>query len=162
MPLTFAETPLYYKDDQGQYHRIMTGADMTGYRTAAEQDAIDAAQDAEIAEIQATEQYHSIAVSTTSSDISSIGAYAENGVVVLTVVVPAGVAAGWHNDLAISIPDEYAPRNQMFGTYRVSTMADGGKIFFPILHAAKHFQYYINESPAGQITAQFVYPVRTT
>lgn len=48
MPLTFAETPLYYKDDQGQYHRIMTGADMTGYRTAAEQDAIDAAQDAEI------------------------------------------------------------------------------------------------------------------
>lgn len=52
MPLTFAETPLYYKDDQGQYHRIMTGADMTGYRTAAEQDAIDAAQDAEIAKLR--------------------------------------------------------------------------------------------------------------
>ena len=42
MPLTFAETPLYYKDSQGQYHRIMSGADMTGYRTAAEQDEIDA------------------------------------------------------------------------------------------------------------------------
>lgn len=41
MPLTFAETPLYYKDSQGQYHRIMSGADMTGYRTAAAQDAID-------------------------------------------------------------------------------------------------------------------------
>ena len=56
MPLTFAETPLYYRDSQGQYHRIMTGADMTGYRTAAEQDAIDAAQDAEIvARAQANE-----------------------------------------------------------------------------------------------------------
>lgn len=52
MPLTLAETPLYYKDSQGQYHRIMSGADMTGYRTAADQDAIDAAQDAQIAEIQ--------------------------------------------------------------------------------------------------------------
>jgi hypothetical protein len=41
MPLTLAETPLYYKDSQGQYHRIMSGADMTGYRTAAAQDAID-------------------------------------------------------------------------------------------------------------------------
>lgn len=48
MPLTFAETPLYYRDSQGQYHRIISGADMTGYRTAAAQDAIDAAQDAEI------------------------------------------------------------------------------------------------------------------
>lgn len=51
MPLTLAETPLYYKDSQGQYHRIMSGADMTGYRTAAAQDAIDAAQDAEIAKL---------------------------------------------------------------------------------------------------------------
>lgn len=48
MPLTFAETPLYYKDSQGQYHRVLSGADMTGYRTAEAQDAIDAAQDAEI------------------------------------------------------------------------------------------------------------------
>ena len=48
MPLTLAETPLYYKDSQGQYHRIMSGADMTGYRTAAEQDEIDAAQDVDI------------------------------------------------------------------------------------------------------------------
>lgn len=51
MPLTFAETPLYYRDSQGQYHRVMSGADMTGYRTAAEQDEIDAAQDAEIAKL---------------------------------------------------------------------------------------------------------------
>ena len=42
MPLTFAETPLYYRDSQGQYHRVLSGADMTGYRTAAAQDAIDA------------------------------------------------------------------------------------------------------------------------
>lgn len=42
MPLTFAQTPLYYKDAQGNYHRILSGADMTGYRTAAAQDAIDA------------------------------------------------------------------------------------------------------------------------
>ena len=49
MPLTFAETPLYYKDSQGQYHRIMSGADMTGYRTAAAQDAIAAAQNTQIA-----------------------------------------------------------------------------------------------------------------
>ena len=42
MPLTFTETPLYYKDSQGQYHHILSGADMTGYRTAAAQDAIDA------------------------------------------------------------------------------------------------------------------------
>lgn len=41
MPLTFAETPLYYRDSQGQYHRILSGADMTGYRTAAAQDVID-------------------------------------------------------------------------------------------------------------------------
>ena len=41
MPLTFAETPLYYRDSQGQYHRILSGADMTAYRTAAAQDAID-------------------------------------------------------------------------------------------------------------------------
>jgi len=52
MPLTLAETPLYYKDSQGNYQRILSGADMTGYRTAAAQDAIDAAQDAEISEIQ--------------------------------------------------------------------------------------------------------------
>lgn len=44
MPLTFAETPLYYKDSQGQYHRVLSGADMTGYRTAAAQDAIDATE----------------------------------------------------------------------------------------------------------------------
>ena len=31
MPLTFAETPLYYRDSQGQYHRVLSGADMTGY-----------------------------------------------------------------------------------------------------------------------------------
>ena len=49
MPLTLAETPLYYKDSQGQYHRVLSGADMTGYRTAAAQDAIDAAQDEQIA-----------------------------------------------------------------------------------------------------------------
>lgn len=48
MPLTLAETPLYYKDSQGQYHRVLSGADMTGYRTAAAQDAIDAAQDEQI------------------------------------------------------------------------------------------------------------------
>lgn len=40
MPLTLAETPLYYKDSQGQYHRIMSGADMTGYYSAAEVDAL--------------------------------------------------------------------------------------------------------------------------
>ena len=56
MPLTFAETPLYYRDAQGQYHRIISGADMTSYRTAASQDAIDAAQDTEIvARAQANE-----------------------------------------------------------------------------------------------------------
>ena len=49
MPLTFAETPLYYKDSQGNYHRILSGADMTGYRTASAQDVIDTAQDADIA-----------------------------------------------------------------------------------------------------------------
>lgn len=48
MPFTFAETPLYYRDSQGQYHRVLSGADMTGYRTAAAQDAIDAAQDDDI------------------------------------------------------------------------------------------------------------------
>lgn len=48
MPLTFAETPLYYKDSQGQYHRVLSGADMTGYRTETAQDAIDATQDAAI------------------------------------------------------------------------------------------------------------------
>lgn len=37
MPLTFAETPLYYKDSQGQYHRIMSGADMTGYAKTDEE-----------------------------------------------------------------------------------------------------------------------------
>ena len=42
MPLTVTETPLYYKDAQGHYHRILSGADMTGYRTAVAQDAIDA------------------------------------------------------------------------------------------------------------------------
>lgn len=42
MPLTFAETPLYYRDSQGQYHRILSGADMSAYRTSAAQDAIDA------------------------------------------------------------------------------------------------------------------------
>lgn len=41
MPLTFADTPLYYKDSQNQYQRILSGADMTGYRTAAAQDVID-------------------------------------------------------------------------------------------------------------------------
>lgn len=46
MPLTFAETPLYYKDSQGQYHRVLSGADMTAYRTAAAQDAIDAGKQA--------------------------------------------------------------------------------------------------------------------
>lgn len=54
MPLTFAETPLYYKDSQGQYHRIMTGADMTGYRTAAAQDAIDTAQNGNLATIESS------------------------------------------------------------------------------------------------------------
>lgn len=42
MPLTFTDSPLYYKDSQGNYQRILTGADMTGYRTAAAQDEIDA------------------------------------------------------------------------------------------------------------------------
>ena len=42
MPLTFTDTPLYYKDSQGSYQRILSGADMTGYRTAAAQDVIDA------------------------------------------------------------------------------------------------------------------------
>lgn len=51
MSLTFTETPLYYRDSQGQYHRVLSGADMTGYRTAAAQDAIDAAQDAQIESI---------------------------------------------------------------------------------------------------------------
>lgn len=55
MPLTLAETPLYYKDSQGQYHRIMSGADMTGYRTAAAQDAIDAAQNTRLSTIESTE-----------------------------------------------------------------------------------------------------------
>lgn len=41
MPLTFADSPLYYRDSQGQYHRILSGADMTDYRTASAQDAID-------------------------------------------------------------------------------------------------------------------------
>ena len=40
MPLTLAETPLYYKDSQGQYHRVLSGADMTGYYTSAEVDAL--------------------------------------------------------------------------------------------------------------------------
>ena len=54
MPLTFAETPLYYRDSQGQYHRIMSGADMTGYRTAAAQDAIDTAQNGNLATIESS------------------------------------------------------------------------------------------------------------
>lgn len=41
MPLTFTDNLLYYKDSQGQYKHILTGANMTGYRTAAAQDAID-------------------------------------------------------------------------------------------------------------------------
>lgn len=54
MPLTFAETPLYYRDSQGQYHRILSGADMTGYRTAAAQDAIDTAQNGNLATIESS------------------------------------------------------------------------------------------------------------
>lgn len=49
MSLTFTDTPLYYKDSQGQYQRILSGADMTGYRTAAAQDTIDAGKQAKIA-----------------------------------------------------------------------------------------------------------------
>lgn len=37
MPLTFAETPLYYRDSQGQYHRVLSGADMTGYAKTDEE-----------------------------------------------------------------------------------------------------------------------------
>lgn len=54
MPLTFAETPLYYRDSQGQYHRVLSGADMTGYRTAAAQDAIDTAQNGNLATIESS------------------------------------------------------------------------------------------------------------
>lgn len=54
MPLTFAETPLYYRDSQGQYHRVMSGADMTAYRTAAAQDAIDTAQNGNLATIESS------------------------------------------------------------------------------------------------------------
>ena len=54
MPLTFSETPLYYKDSQGNYHRIMSGADMTGYRTAAAQDVIDSAQNGNLATIESS------------------------------------------------------------------------------------------------------------
>ena len=46
MPLTFTDSPLYYKDSQGNYQRILSGADMTGYRTAAAQDEIDAGKEA--------------------------------------------------------------------------------------------------------------------
>lgn len=46
MPLTFTDTPLYYKDSQGNYQRILSGADMTEYRTAVAQDVIDAGKEA--------------------------------------------------------------------------------------------------------------------
>lgn len=67
MPLTFAETPLYYRDSQGQYHRVLSGADMTDYRTAAAQDAIDAeARSKVFKNIEGTAS-GSIAASTNSS-----------------------------------------------------------------------------------------------
>lgn len=67
MPLTLAETPLYYKDSQGQYHRVLSGADMTGYRTAAEQDAVDeAARSQTIKNIEGTAS-GSITAGTNSS-----------------------------------------------------------------------------------------------
>lgn len=75
MPLTFAETPLYYKDAQGNYHRILSGADMTGYRTASAQDTIDTAQNADIASRAKTDMLGIIIDGNSTSVDASIGQY---------------------------------------------------------------------------------------
>lgn len=114
MPLTFAETPMYYRDAQGQYHRVLSGADMTGYRTAAAQDAIDAAQDAEIG-IVITGKRPSMAVTAgqyvivRNSTISGItdGLYTANAALSPSTDVTAAnlmaVSKGGFNDLSAEI-----------------------------------------------------------
>lgn len=54
MPISLSQIPLYYKDGNGNYQRFIAGSDVSGYRTAAAQDVIDAQQDANIGIVQNT------------------------------------------------------------------------------------------------------------
>lgn len=145
MSLTFSETPLYYKDSQGNYQRIMSGADMTGYRTAAAQDAIDTAQDAEIG-IVITGARPSIAVTAgqyvivRNSTISGIpdGLYMANAALSSSTDVTASdltaVNDGGLNSLGAYVTENFAPYHQImvtgYSTYKMTLPSLSGHFIF--------------------------------
>lgn len=147
MPLTFAETPLYYRDSQGQYHRVLSGADMTGYRTASAQDAIDVgfAKTNEVAIVingkrpstTATAGQYVIVRNSTISGITD-GLYTANTTLSPSTDVTAAnltsVNDGGLNSLGAYVTENFAPYNQItvtgYSTYKMTLPSLSGHFIF--------------------------------
>lgn len=153
MPLTFSETPMYYKDSQGNYQRILSGADMTGYRTSAEQDAIDAAQDAEVG-IVITGKRPSMAVNAgqyvivRNSTISGIsdGLYTANAALSPSTDVTAAnltaVSNGGLNSMATRL--DAAFKNITATTTGSATAGENAWVYVPVTIPAGYRMIAVN------------------
>ena len=106
-------------------------------------------------------RYKQITVTTTSTDVSSIYAYVENGVVQINVTLAIGLSEGWHNDIALSIDNAYKSRASVYGAFRIGTANDANKVFIGQINGGT-LQLYIPSSNAGAVAFSFVYPLKTS
>ncbi len=105
--------------------------------------------------------YTTFTATTTSQKISSLFGYVERGFVVIQVEFAAGLAAGWHNDISTSIPAEYRPRHQMYGTFRRNSGNDFNINAYGVIHAGGNFQLGLSATNAASLPFEFMYPIKT-
>lgn len=80
-------------------------------------------------------------------------------VVLLRVTMKEGLAATWHNDLNIGLPNKFRPSTAIFGSHRVNAGADISKNAICILNTNGTIQFLCDQSFAASVPFEFVYPL---
>ena len=95
---------------------------------------------------------------TTLPDGYNASAYKLNGVVVLTVVIPAGTAGGWLSTNQFRLLEELRPNSNINGNYSFSSSSDANKASL-LLASDGILKGFFTSNINYQMTAQFIYPV---
>lgn len=97
---------------------------------------------------------------TYGSKIERASGYTENGCVYVFVELKASQTAGF-SEISFTLPSAYVPRAVVYGSYRITSASDHGKISEVQLNTNNTIQIYVSSANTAAIYATFVYPLKS-
>lgn len=96
---------------------------------------------------------------TNASDINSVSAYAENGVVFISFELKPSQNPGWR-DYGIGIPKAYLPRQRCGLIFSIGANDDKMKLFRGSLNTSGVAVINISDSNSALLTVYAIYPLK--